>query len=131
MFNYFVIAFVVFDLFLVIFIVYRRSKRGIASSLRKVIHDQWMMIHNETDTRYAVLQADKLLDIALKAYGYQGSLGDKLKKAEPLFSNIDRVWNAHKVRNRVAHELDFKVDVRLRNECLRAFEQAFKDLKAL
>lgn len=68
----------------------------------------------------AILDADKILDKTLEIMGYQGSVAEKLKKAKTRFSNNNAVWRAHKLRNKIAHELDFiprdeDVDLALRD----------------
>jgi hypothetical protein len=60
---------------------------------------------NEGDWRRAILDADVMLDQLLAERGYPGSsLGEKLKHANPLqFTTIDLAWEAHKMRNTIAH----------------------------
>lgn len=78
----------------------------------------------------AILEADKLLDQALKLKGYEGHLGEKLKQAGSIFSNLDATWKAHKLRNQIAHELDFKLSPSQIKEALNAFKKALQDLGA-
>jgi hypothetical protein len=60
---------------------------------------------NPNDWRLAILEADIMLDEMLEAQGYLGeSIGEKLKQIEPSdFTNLDAAWEAHKVRNNIAH----------------------------
>jgi hypothetical protein len=60
--------------------------------------------------------------------GYEGSFADKLKKAGPRFGDVQALWNAHKVRNRIAHEMHVTLDARQVDSAMRAFERALKDL---
>ena len=78
---------------------------------------------------WVVLDADKLLDHVLYLLGYRGNLGAKLKKAAPLFSNVNKVWGAHKVRNNIAHQINFQVNEKMYKDAMLSFKQAFKDLK--
>lgn len=80
----------------------------------------------------AIINADKLLDNALKKCNYKGkTMGERLVSAQHDISENDMVWFGHKMRNKLVHE-DFKVtkqkDVL---EALRGFRQALKDLGAL
>ncbi len=77
------------------------------------------------DPRHSVLEGDKLLDLLLSKKGYKGPLGEKLKKAGKRFSNIQDLWDAHKVRNRIAHELDVKVEPRIASRCVAAYKKAY------
>lgn len=60
---------------------------------------------NESDWRRAIMEADIILGDMLAHQGYRGqSIGDKLKDANPLqFTTLDLAWQAHKVRNDIAH----------------------------
>ena len=65
-----------------------------------------------------------MVDNLLGALGYQGSFADKLKKAGPRFQNLDALWSAHKLRNRIAHEVGIHVQPKEAERALRAFEGA-------
>lgn len=56
--------------------------------------------------RLAIIEADVMLDEMLRTAGYpQDSLGAKLRSAERAdFRTIDVAWEAHKLRNTIAHE---------------------------
>lgn len=59
----------------------------------------------ESDWRQAIIEADIMLDDILGTHGYQGaSVGEKLKMADPSrFRTLQDAWDAHKVRNDIAH----------------------------
>ncbi len=76
----------------------------------------------------AVLKADKLLDFALNKAGFKGSLGEKMKQAKAVFRDNNALWSAHKLRNRIAHEIDITVSTQQANTALKAFKKAFSDL---
>lgn len=83
--------------------------------------------------KMALMDADKLLDYVLTQYGVSGeTLGDRLKNAEKLIVGekikkgqkvsqtewnkykknkelYNKIWEAHKLRNKLAHELNFEV----------------------
>lgn len=65
-----------------------------------------MASENPNDWRQAIMDADIILDDLLTKMGYKGeSIGEKLKRVEKGdFESIDDAWEAHKVRNRIAHE---------------------------
>jgi hypothetical protein len=60
----------------------------------------------EADWRVAILNADTMLDDMLGAMRYHGeSVGEKLKLVERSdFKTLDDAWEAHKTRNKIAHE---------------------------
>lgn len=61
---------------------------------------------NPNDWRLAILEADIMLDELLEVQGYHGdTMGDKMKQVERSdFNTIELAWDAHKVRNKIAHE---------------------------
>ena len=71
---------------------------------------------------------DTVLDLALGELGFGGSLGDKLKKAGPRLPNIQAVWEAHKLRNRLAHEHDADVTPAEIDRAVRVLEHAVRTL---
>lgn len=82
--------------------------------------------------QFAVMSADKLLDTALKERGAKGNnLGERLKNGKHLFSSIDQVWRAHKLRNRIAHENGVIVTKNQASDALKIFKKALTDLGAL
>lgn len=80
----------------------------------------------------SVLNADKLLDHALKEAGYKGkTMGERLKAAGGKFGNRNAVWAAHKLRNQIAHEPDVQVKYDTARRALASFKQALKDVGAI
>jgi len=80
----------------------------------------------------AIIDADKLLDEALKKRRYKGkSTGERLVAAQHSLSNNDAVWFGHKLRNKLVHEQDFKLRKNDVKNALAGIRQALRDLKAL
>ncbi len=61
---------------------------------------------NPNDWKQAIIEADIILDDLLTKMGYRGeSIGEKLKRvAKGDMKSLDEAWEAHKVRNQIAHE---------------------------
>lgn len=58
------------------------------------------------ELRHAVIEADKLVDFVLKKKGYSGeTFADRLRNAEKYIDHAtyQKLWDAHKIRNAVAH----------------------------
>lgn len=80
----------------------------------------------------AVIDADKLLDDALKKRHFRGkTMGERLVSAQRSLSDNDAVWYAHKLRNRLVHEPDIKLKKKEAQTALTGFRQGLKDLGAL
>lgn len=110
--------------------------RLIANSRRKrltaFVGKQWgrvvKMISNEP--KNAVIEADKLLQFALAIpHKRSKSVGDTLKQhGDQLFSDLNQVWRAHKLRNRLVHEIGFDIDEQDAREAVAIFRKALTEL---
>ena len=99
---------------------------------------RWMNIEtklkrdSEDSYTLCILEADKLLDLALKEKGLSGkTMGERMKQCQGKWTNGNGVWAAHKLRNRIAHETDVKVDYERSRQALVAFKQGLKDIGAI
>lgn len=113
------------------------SKKGGTLDVERY-RTRWMTIEqsvardNEPSYHMAVLNADKLLDQALRESGVKGqTMGDRMKFAREKWSNRDAVWTAHKLRNQIAHEPDVRVSYDATRRALAGFKQGLKDLGAI
>lgn len=86
---------------------------------------------NPNDWRLAIIEADIILDNALKKQGYAGtSLGERLKSiSSEQMSSLEDAWEAHKVRNRIAHEgADFVLTRRIVDETIARYQRVFAEI---
>ncbi len=85
---------------------------------------------DDNDLKITILEADKLLDEALRNAGVPGNqLGDRLKNVKPArLPNIEDLWEAHRIRNRIAHETDFVLKRDLAEKALTIYEEALTHL---
>lgn len=87
---------------------------------------------NESDWRLAILEADIILAEMLNSMGYQGdTIADKLRGIEKSdFNSINAAWEAHKIRNIVAHEGgDRRIDNRAARQVILLYEQVFREFR--
>ena len=78
----------------------------------------------------SVLNADKLLDQAMREKGIKGqTMGERLKQVT--WTNANAVWAAHKLRNQIAHEPDVVVKHDTARRALASFKQGLKDIGAI
>ncbi len=99
---------------------------------------KWLAIEKQLDRtqpascHLAVLNADKLLDQALRERSVRGeTMGERMKNAKDTWSNANAVWTAHKLRNQIAHESDVQVGYDDARRALAGFKQALKDIGAI
>jgi len=86
------------------------------------------------DWKFAILEADIILDELLDATGYRGeTVSDKLKRVEPSdFQTIENAWEAHKVRNTIAHEgSEFVISEREARRVIGLYQSVFEEFHYL
>lgn len=94
--------------------------------------EQSVVRDNEATFHLAILNADKLVDQALRESGFRGeTMGDRLKATRGKLSDREEIWFAHKLRNRIAHESDVKVNYNQARRALGGFKRTLKDLGAI
>lgn len=90
--------------------------------------------NSPSDWRLAILEADILLEEALRAAGFMGeSIGEILKSLERSdLLTLENAWEAHKVRNRIAHSgQGYDLTERETRRVLSLFESVFRELRVI
>lgn len=113
------------------------NKNGLRLNTQRY-QTKWLEIENSlardnpASWQLAILNADKLLDQALRERHIKGkTMGERMKAAAKLWRNADHIWGAHKIRNKLAHETDANVTYETALRALSAFKQGLKDLGAI
>lgn len=81
--------------------------------------------------KLAVIEADKMLDDLTVQQGFFGAtLGERLKNADDsVFRTLQDAWEAHKIRNRIAHEAGFHLTRREAQRAISMYERVFREFK--
>jgi len=98
---------------------------------------QWAKIIKRLDTgreaeyKLAIIEVDGLLNDVLEKMGYNGeTIGERLKQLDSTtLPNIEQVWEAHKIRNNVVYDPDYKLTFDLAKKTVATYEKAFRDLE--
>lgn len=103
---------------------------------QQYFRDRWeallSMVKSQEGMALAVINADKLLDQALKRRSYRGkTMGERLVSAQRTLSDNDAAWFAHKLRNRLVHDDHPRLSTKDAQKALAGFKQGLKDLGAL
>jgi len=120
----------------------KTQKYGNAITLdKKFIQDKWAEIETQISSggasqlKTGIMEADKLVDYALKARGVPGeTMGERMKNAKNKFSDhsdYNNLWFAHKVRNNIAHEASHDLNIGEARRATEYFKKALRDLGAL
>ncbi|MSU55587.1 MAG: hypothetical protein EXS46_03585 [Candidatus Taylorbacteria bacterium] len=101
-----------------------------------VVNKRWEKIlqhigsHNSSDWRLAILECDIILEEMLTKMGYHGeTVAEKLKAVEKSdFLSIDKAWEAHRVRNTIAHQgSNFQITDREARRVVGLYQDVFKE----
>jgi hypothetical protein len=90
-------------------------------------------IGSEPEAKLAFIEADSLLDEALKEQGYAGeSLGERLEKLTvDILPNLTQVQEVHKIRNNIIHDPTYKLNLEEAKKALAIYEKALINLDVL
>lgn len=104
-------------------------------NLRKWLEIEKLLENDdEIHARHAVVEADKLFNSMMEISGAKGeSFADRLRSLENRFSSVvyQKVWSAHKVRNQISHEIDYKLSSAEAKKALDDFRSGLHNLGAL
>jgi len=114
--------------FVLLWFVLCRRKRRLSKGARGRFKKLWDEIEARDDPVRRIMEADALLAKALTDLAYRGSLGDQLKAVGERLPNIEAVWRAHKLRNRLVHEPGSSVTEKHIVEAISAFKTAIESL---
>lgn len=101
-----------------------------------VKNEKWKIImehiesENANDWRLAILEADIVLGEMLDKLGYRGEgIGEQLKSVDKSdFTAIDDAWEAHKIRNSIAHEgASFLITEREAKRVIGLYKKVFEE----
>lgn len=107
---------------------------------KKMENPKWLLVEkhinseNPSDWKLAILEADIMLSELLESLALPGeSIGEKLKAVEQSdFSSIEQAWEAHKIRNAIAHEgSDFVITERETKRIINLYKKVFDEFQVI
>ena len=130
----FLVLIIVFGAFILI-IISRLGRKFRPHLNQTYFQERWaellLRVRTPDGMILAVIDADKLLDEALKKRHFKGkTMGERLVSAQRSLSDNDSAWYAHKLRNRLVHEPNIRLKKREAQSALSGFKQALRDLGA-
>ncbi len=135
-----VIGAVIIILLIAMLIVMKRmlGREELHGMSREEIQRRWAEVEKVMETaggmgaKMAIIEADTLLDSALKSMTMAGStLGERLKFACYKYPELQKVWYAHKLRNQIVHEATFQLSSGQARSAINDYRKALKTLKVL
>ena len=92
------------------------GRKGVSPETLEKIKQDWQNIEillkgkSPSQLHKAIITADKTLDNALKDMVPGETMGERLKNAKDKYDRhtYDKIWKAHKLRNKMVHETGFE-----------------------
>ena len=86
----------------------------------------------ESEWKLAVIEADSILNDILMKMGFGGeTLGERLDRLTAVtLPNLQQIREAHKIRNNIVHDPDYRVSSDEAKRVVGIYEQALRDLQA-
>jgi hypothetical protein len=86
--------------------------------------------NDETQWKLAIIESDAILDTVIQDMGFHGeTMGERLKGIEPgEFPMLNDAWRAHKVRNFIAHDVNYRLPRRTAEVAFNTYQRIFQEL---
>lgn len=116
-----------------------QAKRNAEEEERIARRRKWDALIKKAETAgpggYAMslIEADILLEDTMGRLGFLGkNLAERLRSAAPgELPNANDIWEAHKLRNKIAHEPNFRLSKEETIKALGAYKKALENLTAI
>ncbi len=111
-----------------------------ASGGENIENPKWKLVQDhinsddESKWKLAIIEADIILAELLDSLNLPGKdTGEKLKAVdESDFKNIEKAWEAHKIRNAIAHEgSDFLINRREAQRVIGLYQKVFEEFEII
>jgi hypothetical protein len=122
----------------VLFVLMSLTRRGRYGLNQEKYRVAWLKIESSLDKnnpmtfQMAIMSADKLLDQAMRESGLGGeTMADRLKVAKSKFSDVNKIWAVHKLRNRIVHEPDVSLNIVTAKRAMAVYKKSLKELGSI
>ena len=148
-------VFIALTIFFIIHIVYLILKLGAVKEKKEFYRELWtrkaapirkdefvarwakikerMAKMEEAEYKLAIIEADKLFDELLRRMMYKGKdMGERLQQiTSEQLSNINAVWESHKARNMLSHDISYHIGYSDAERIVQNYEDALRELEIL
>ena len=120
-------------------LAFRAAQRTVAAQDIPRTQLRWNRVVDQSNSsnpeswRLAILEADIMLNELLDMQGYKGeTIADKMKQVDRnKLNSIESAWDAHKIRNRIAHEGGLTLTPREVRNAIVLYERVFREFRYL
>lgn len=91
-------------------IIVKYKNKELSKSEKKEFRKKYLEIQNIKSNREKMIFYDKFFHNILLKLGYTWTFWEILKKKPVQINNLNKVWELHKIRNKLVHELDVEIE---------------------
>jgi hypothetical protein len=109
-----------------------KNKKKISPEKINDFNKKLSQIKSNVSSKEKIIDSDKLYHKILQEIWYVWDFWEILKENPIVISNINKIWELHKIRNKIAHEFDNYDEVFLRaksQDYIKEISSLLKDLK--
>ncbi|NVP17140.1 hypothetical protein HUU51_00260 [Candidatus Gracilibacteria bacterium] len=108
LYIYLIIGFVISIFSFALFTILKFSKRKKLSKDKKIsLNKLFKEISLKNSSKEKIIDYDKLYHKVLIEMGYNGTFGEILKVEPNEIGDLQKIWDLHKLRNKLVHDFDF------------------------
>ncbi len=116
--NIYVIIFLIIIFFWILLVIKFRKSYKISDSKKRFFRGQLKKISSSVSYKEQVVDMDKLYHKILLEAGYNWTFWEILKQEPSEISNLNKIWELHKLRNKLVHDFDNVSETVLKNKAL-------------
>ena len=127
-----VLVFLVIIFLIIAFLIlfrYRNTWKISKQDKKKFFLDKEKILNNKVSNKEKLIDLDKLYHLILKKIWYSWTFWEILKLKPREIVDINKVWELHKLRNKLVHDFDLISESSLKKKVLEYSHQIDKLLK--
>ncbi|RAL55830.1 hypothetical protein BLD25_03245 [Candidatus Gracilibacteria bacterium GN02-872] len=111
--NFLIIFFTLFFISTLVFgisiILKFSKKKKLSEADKKELKNIFKNMKVNKSDKEKLIDYDKLYHKILQKFGYNGTFGEILKTKPNEIGNLNKVWELHKLRNKLVHDVDEEI----------------------
>lgn len=131
--NYIIYIFIIIFLLVAIYFAFIWWKKWKKLSKEKIkdFEKKLKQINANISPKEKIIDSDKLYHKILQEVWYNWDFWEILKQKPIIIWDLDKIWELHKVRNKLVHDFDNHAETFLRDKSKEYFKEIEKLLKKL
>lgn len=117
---YIILWFSIFIIFIAVFILFkfRYKKTKISSWKKEFFNKNIKRVKRAISNKEKIIEFDKIYHKILLEYWYEGTFWEVLKLKPKEIRSLNKIWELHKLRNKLVHDFDLLSEPVLKKKSL-------------